>query len=29
MKELGWSPKVDAEVGLGKTIEYFRGVLKK
>jgi UDP-glucuronate decarboxylase len=27
-KELGWSPKVDVETGLGKTIEYFRGVLK-
>jgi UDP-glucuronate decarboxylase len=23
-KELGWSPKVDAETGLAKTIEYFR-----
>ena len=27
IKELGWSPKVDAETGLGKTIEYFRKVL--
>jgi UDP-glucuronate decarboxylase len=27
-KELGWSPKVDAETGLAKTIEYFRKVLK-
>jgi len=24
---LGWSPKVDLEAGLGKTIEYFRGKL--
>jgi UDP-glucuronate decarboxylase len=23
-KELGWSPKVDAETGLAKTVEYFR-----
>jgi len=28
-KELGWSPKVDAETGLMKTVEYFRGVLTK
>ena len=28
MKELGWSPTVDLETGLGKTIEYFRKVLK-
>jgi len=28
MKELGWSPEVDLETGLGKTIEYFRKVLK-
>ena len=28
MKELDWSPKVDLETGLGKTIEYFRKVLK-
>jgi UDP-glucuronate decarboxylase len=27
-KELGWSPKVDAETGLAKTIEYFRKNLK-
>ena len=27
-KELGWSPRVDLETGLGKTIEYFRKVLK-
>jgi UDP-glucuronate decarboxylase len=27
-KELNWSPKVDAETGLAKTVEYFRGVLK-
>jgi UDP-glucuronate decarboxylase len=26
-KELGWSPTVDLETGLGKTIEYFRKVL--
>lgn len=26
-KELDWSPKVDLATGLGKTIEYFRGVL--
>jgi UDP-glucuronate decarboxylase len=28
MKELDWSPTVDLETGLGKTIEYFREVLK-
>jgi UDP-glucuronate decarboxylase len=28
-KELGWSPDVDMETGLAKTIEYFRKVLKK
>ena len=28
-KELGWSPTVDLETGLGKTIEYFRKVLKR
>lgn len=28
-KELGWSPKVDAETGLAKTVEYFRAILKK
>ena len=28
MKELGWSPAVDLETGLAKTIEYFRKVLK-
>jgi dTDP-D-glucose 4,6-dehydratase len=27
MKELGWSPTVDLETGLEKTIEYFRKVL--
>jgi UDP-glucuronate decarboxylase len=27
-KELDWAPKVDTETGLGKTVEYFRGVLK-
>jgi UDP-glucuronate decarboxylase len=27
-KELGWSPKVDAETGLAKTVEYFRKSLK-
>jgi UDP-glucuronate decarboxylase len=27
-KELNWTPKVDAETGLAKTVEYFRGVLK-
>jgi UDP-glucuronate decarboxylase len=26
-KELNWSPKVDLATGLGKTIEYFRGVV--
>lgn len=29
IKELGWSPKVDTETGLAKTIDYFREVLKK
>lgn len=28
MKELGWSPEVDLETGLRKTIEYFRKILK-
>ena len=28
-KELGWSPSVDLETGLGKTIEYFRKVLQQ
>jgi UDP-glucuronate decarboxylase len=28
-KELGWSPKVDAETGLARTVEYFRTVIKK
>ena len=28
-KELGWSPVVNMETGLGKTIEYFMKVLKK
>jgi UDP-glucuronate decarboxylase len=27
-KELNWSPKVDAETGLAKTVEYFRKSLK-
>jgi UDP-glucuronate decarboxylase len=27
-KELGWSPKVDVETGLTKTVEYFRKSLK-
>jgi UDP-glucuronate decarboxylase len=27
-KELGWSPKVDIETGLKKTVEYFRASLK-
>jgi UDP-glucuronate decarboxylase len=27
-KELNWSPKVDAETGLAKTVEYFRAILK-
>jgi UDP-glucuronate decarboxylase len=27
VRELGWSPKIDAEIGLAKTIEYFRKVL--
>jgi UDP-glucuronate decarboxylase len=26
-KELGWSPKIDAETGLAKTVEYFRSIL--
>jgi UDP-glucuronate decarboxylase len=25
-KELGWEPKVDLETGIGRTIEYFRGL---
>jgi UDP-glucuronate decarboxylase len=29
MKELGWSPKVDAETGLAKTVEYFSAVLNR
>jgi UDP-glucuronate decarboxylase len=29
IKELGWSPKVDTETGLAKTIDYFREVLQK
>jgi UDP-glucuronate decarboxylase len=28
IKELNWSPKVDAETGLAKTVEYFRKSLK-
>jgi len=27
IRELGWSPKVDAEIGLAKTVEYFRKTL--
>jgi UDP-glucuronate decarboxylase len=27
-KELNWEPTVDLETGLGRTVEYFRGVLK-
>ena len=27
-KELNWSPKVDAETGLAKTVEYFRNVVR-
>ena len=26
-KELGWEPKVDLETGVGRTIDYFRGLL--
>jgi nucleoside-diphosphate-sugar epimerase len=26
---LGWEPKVTLEVGLPRTVEYFRGVLKR
>ena len=26
-RELGWEPKVDLETGIGRTIEYFRGLL--
>jgi UDP-glucuronate decarboxylase len=29
LKELSWSPRVDLETGLAKTIEYFSGILKK
>jgi UDP-glucuronate decarboxylase len=29
IKELNWSPKVDAETGLAKTVEYFRKSLKE
>jgi UDP-glucuronate decarboxylase len=29
MKELSWSPKVDTETGLARTIEYFMTLLKK
>jgi len=25
-ERLGWAPEVDLEVGLGKTISYFRGL---
>jgi UDP-glucuronate decarboxylase len=28
IKELGWQPVVGLEEGLGKTIEYFRSVIK-
>jgi UDP-glucuronate decarboxylase len=24
--ELGWEPKVDLETGIGRTIEYFKGL---
>jgi UDP-glucuronate decarboxylase len=27
LKELSWSPKIDAETGLAKTVEYFRNIL--
>jgi UDP-glucuronate decarboxylase len=27
-KVLDWSPKVDAEMGLARTVEYFRAMLK-
>jgi len=27
-KELGWEPKVDLETGLGRTIEYFRSIIR-
>ncbi|MGA2642292.1 MAG: SDR family NAD-dependent epimerase/dehydratase, partial [Spirochaetia bacterium] len=26
-RELGWEPKMDLETGIGRTIEYFRGLL--
>ncbi|MGO9307688.1 MAG: UDP-glucuronic acid decarboxylase family protein [Spirochaetia bacterium] len=26
-KELGWNPKVDMETGIGRTVEYFKGLL--
>jgi UDP-glucuronate decarboxylase len=29
IKELDWSPVVDNETGLAKTVEYFRAILKK
>jgi UDP-glucuronate decarboxylase len=29
LKELNWTPLTDLETGLEKTIEYFRGILKK
>jgi UDP-glucuronate decarboxylase len=27
-RELNWSPRVDAETGLAKTVKYFRAMLK-
>jgi UDP-glucuronate decarboxylase len=27
-KELGWSPKIDAETGLARTVEFFRNSLR-
>jgi len=29
IKELGWSPKIGTEIGLAKTVEYFRKTLRK
>jgi UDP-glucuronate decarboxylase len=29
LKELSWSPRIDLETGLAKTIDYFSGILKK
>ena len=28
-ERLGWEPTVDLEVGLAKTVEYFRGILER